>query len=291
MAYNTYFTKFPLVSYSNNVAIDITRKVKFVENSRQNPYLFFPYTIQHNERADQIADKTYDDPYYDWMIYLANEIVDPYYGYYLNETEFDNLLIKKYGSIENSFEKVMYWRNNWDLSDEITIAAFNALVPERKKYWTPVFRDERGVILSYKRKQNDWSFNTNRLVKYVVSGNHTFQYDEMVVIKDGSTVVGQGEIEYANKNNIILKNVQNTYNYIGTMSSRTGTSSVSITSATDIQGTGITPLELAYYSPVNAYEFEREKNEYNKTLILTRPEHAYDVNEYIEQLLEANVNQ
>lgn len=290
MTYNNYFTKFPITNYSNNAAIDITRKVKFVQSVRENPYIFFPYTIQNQERADHIADKFYKDPYFDWMLFLSNEIVDPYYGYYLNEKEFDNFLIKKYGSLENALEKVIFWRNNWHEAEDITISAYESLPPVRKKYFVPVFRDEKGVILGYKRKQNDWSFNTNRLVKYVVSGSHTFQYDEMVVIKNGSTVVGQGEIEYANGTTIILKSVQNTYNHIGTMESRTGSSSVSISSVTDIEGTGITALELSYYSPVTAYDFEKEKNEYNKSLIAIRPEHFYDVNEQITELLDINDN-
>jgi hypothetical protein len=289
MAYNSYFTKFPLISYNDKAAIDITRKVKFVQSVRQNPYVFFPYTIHNSERSDQIADRLYEDPYYDWMVYLSNEITDPYFEYYLTEEQFKLFLLKKYGSIENSQEKVISWRNNWEISDDITISAYNALVPERKKYWVPLYReDNKGVILAYTRKRNDWSHRTNRLVKYVISGSHTFKEDEMVTIKNGSTIVGQGEIEYANGTNIILKNVQNDYNFIGTMTSRTTNNSVTIVSSADISGCGINTLELSYYSPFSAYDYEQEKNEYNKTLILLRQDHVYDVNEEITNLLEVN---
>ena len=289
MAYNTYFTKFPLINYKNNAALDITRKVKFVESVRENPFMFFPYTINNFERLDQIANKLYEDSYYDWLIMISNNMVDPYYGNYLDDYQFQNFIIKKYGSIENSQEKIISWRNNWETSDSITISAYNSLAPERKKYWKPVYReDNKKVILNYSRKRNDWSHRTNKLVKYAVSGSHDFKQDEMVVIKNGSDIVGQGEIEYANGPNIILKNVLNDYNFVGIMSSRTTDNQVEIVSNLDILNSGINDLELSYYSPLFAYEYETELNEYNKTLILLRNEHSYDVNEKITNLLEVN---
>ena len=48
----TYFSKFPLISYSNSVAIDITKRVKLLDRVSGNPFAFFPYDISNGERAD-----------------------------------------------------------------------------------------------------------------------------------------------------------------------------------------------------------------------------------------------
>lgn len=297
MPIGSYFEKFPLIQYSNNAVVDITRKVKLVDSVKQNPYLFYPYTIQNMERPDQIADSVYENQYYDWMIYLSNEMIDPYYEYYLNFEEFDEFISSKYGSIVNAKEKVKYWRNNWELENELTISGYNSLLPNLKKYWVPEYRLNSNVVLSYKRKRVDWIYNINMLVNYTVSGNNSFVYDEMVVIKNGSnTIVGQGEIEYSKNSTIYLKNVQKVgnsnddYTLIGgTMSSRTGNSSVVITSSEIVNQSGINIEEQVYYSPVSAYEYEYEKNEYNKTLIMLRSENVYDVNSAVEDLIKQNV--
>lgn len=293
----SYFEKFPLINYSNNAVVDITRKVKFVESARENPYLFYPYTLKEGERPDVLANKVYDNQYYDWSIYISNEIVDPYYGYYLESEQFQEFVAKKYGSIELALERVIYWRNNWEVGNELTISGFNALTPSLKKYWIPEYRLNSNVIVSYKRKRSDWVFNTNKLVKYVISGSHNFRSGELVVVETlAGEIVGQGEIDYVNGTSLVLKNVQQVgdgpedYTLVGgTMRSRTTTSSVTIVSSSDIPGIGISNEELVYYSPVSAYDFELEKNEYNKTLILIRSENIYDINQKVEELFKQNV--
>ena len=78
-----YFDKFPLVYYSNNFVVDITRRVALLESVSTNPYAFYPYDIEDNERADQFCSRYYDDAYKSWVIYLGNKIADPYYEWYL----------------------------------------------------------------------------------------------------------------------------------------------------------------------------------------------------------------
>ena len=297
MPIGSYFEKFPLINYSNNAVVDITRKVRLVDSVKQNPYLFYPYTIKNMERPDQIANSNYDNQFYDWIVYLSSDIIDPYYGYYLNSEEFDEFVTTKYGSIVNAQEKVLYWRNNWELQNTLTISGYNTLLPNLKKYWVPEYRLNTNVILSYKRKKIDWIYNTNMIVNYSVSGNNSFVYDEMVVIKNGSNqIVGQGEIDFSKNSTIYLKNVQKVgdtnedYMLVGgTMSSRTTNSSVVIQSASIINNAGINIEEQVYYSPVSAYDYEYEKNEYNKTLILLKPENSYDVNSAVEALIRQNV--
>jgi hypothetical protein len=90
-----YFDKFPIITYSNTEVVDITRRVTMLDKTIQNPYVFYPYEIDSNERADQLSARYYEDQFKSWMIYLSNKIVDPYYEWYLSEDEFVNFIIKK----------------------------------------------------------------------------------------------------------------------------------------------------------------------------------------------------
>lgn len=91
-----YFKKLPQVSYNNVLVRDITRRVNFLKQTVENPYVFLPYTIQEGERAEDIAYHYYGDANYAWLVYLANNIVDPYNEWPMDEYVFNQYIIDKY---------------------------------------------------------------------------------------------------------------------------------------------------------------------------------------------------
>ena len=91
-----YFKKFPLVNYNNYAAINITERVVVTEESFRNPFIFYPYDLSEGQRPDQLADKYYNDQYLSWMLYMINQVEDPYYDWYLSEKDFQLFLCKKY---------------------------------------------------------------------------------------------------------------------------------------------------------------------------------------------------
>ena len=106
-----YFEKFPVISYSNNSVVDITKRAVLLDKVYNTPLAFFPYTIASEERADQFSYRYYEDPFQTWILYFSNKIVDPYYEWYLHENEFYDFMVKKYGSYYDSQQKVKYYRN------------------------------------------------------------------------------------------------------------------------------------------------------------------------------------
>ena len=126
-----YFSKFPKISYSNNYAVDITRRTVLSNKFSMSPYAFYPYDIVDEERADQFSGRYYKDQYQSWLIYITNEITDPYYGWYLTTSQFNELIEKKYGSIETSQRKIKYYRNNWQNVENISVSEYNALTDAR----------------------------------------------------------------------------------------------------------------------------------------------------------------
>jgi hypothetical protein len=91
-----YFDKFPDISYNNVLVKDVTKRVKFLKETLQDPYSFLPYTIKEGERAEDIAYHYYGDSNYTWLIYLANNIIDPYNEWPMDEYTFNQYLISKY---------------------------------------------------------------------------------------------------------------------------------------------------------------------------------------------------
>jgi hypothetical protein len=266
----TYFSKFPLTRYSNSVAIDITKRVKLLDRVSNNPFAFYPYDIANGERADNFSNRYYNDPYLSWLVYLSNNIVDPYYEWYLQHDELEELIIKKYGSIEQAKTKIKHYRNDWENKESLSLSGYNALPEQLKVYWRPVFTST--AIKEYKRVEQDWSFNTNKIVSYSVS-NTSFTHDEVCDIVFAPNQIGKGQVVQSSSNTVYIKSISGTYTTSNTVSisgssyiygreSQVNTVFTSVQTQADV----IPEEELVYYTPITYYDFEHEKNEYNRTI-------------------------
>jgi|SaaInlV_100m_DNA_5_1039725.scaffolds.fasta_scaffold00016_7 hypothetical protein len=102
-----YFRYYPQTQYAfANGSFTIEKSVKnislktsLINNLSQNdPYSFLRYTIRENEKAEDIADFYYDDPAMSWLVYFANDIVDPYTQWPKTYENFTEYFRKKYAS-------------------------------------------------------------------------------------------------------------------------------------------------------------------------------------------------
>ena len=91
-----YFENFPLINYDGKVVRDLSRRSKFREKLQADPYLFLPYTIKEGDKAEDIAYYYYGSTDYTWLVFLANNIIDPYHEWPLSQDQFELYLIKKY---------------------------------------------------------------------------------------------------------------------------------------------------------------------------------------------------
>jgi hypothetical protein len=92
----SYFQNFPVIEYQGKQVRDITRRNQFLKSISTNPMLFLPYTVSDDERAEDVALFYYGSVDYVWLVYLANNIVDPYHEWPMDELTFNNYLIEKY---------------------------------------------------------------------------------------------------------------------------------------------------------------------------------------------------
>lgn len=275
MTQDKYFDKFPIIQYGNNTVnnsvVDITKRVDLLNNISSNPYIFYPYDLAEYERADQFSHRYYSDAYKSWILYISNQIVDPYYEWYMRNNEFSEFIIKKYGSIQNAIQKIKYYRNNWQPSTEINPSGYNALTAYMKTFWEPVY-GVNSKIISYKRKEDDYIVNTNKIVTYSVS-NTEFINDEIVNIVFDTNNKGTGQIAKSGNNIVYIQHLSgtflsNTTVTIGPNSYIYGTESTvnTVFTSSSIVANNLHSEVEIYFSPVTYYQYEEEKNAFNRTI-------------------------
>jgi hypothetical protein len=77
-----------------------------------NLVYFTKYNIIGNERPDQVAEKYYSDPSFDWVILLSNNILDVRSEWPLDNNSFDSAMLDKYGSYENLHGGIHHYETN-----------------------------------------------------------------------------------------------------------------------------------------------------------------------------------
>lgn len=103
-----YFNNFNKVMYNGKLAINLLNRGKLNIEVLKSSTAFFPYELKEGDRIDNMAQFAFLDPFKDWVIAFSNEIVDPYYDWYLTSEQFTEHIKKKYGSIEEAQENVEY---------------------------------------------------------------------------------------------------------------------------------------------------------------------------------------
>lgn len=302
MSTNKYFDKFPIITYSNNQVVDITKRVAVLEKISSNPYVFYPYDIVADERAEQFSGRYYKDVYKSWILYLSNKIIDPYYEWYMTNSQFDQFITKKYNSIPEATQKIKYYRNNWEIykDDLISKSQYNALTTGQKNYWEPVFITY-DKISGYRRKQNDWVLGTNQIVRYTISASQyqfsTMNVDEIVDIQLSPTRLGSGQLlkTDSSNNQIFLQHVKGFYkpnievpiSGSSKIISEESNVTATITEIT-VVADNIPDDEKVYWDGVSYYDYEYEKNEYNKSIRVIDSDLSPTVVKNLKDLMKEN---
>lgn len=288
MSQDRYFDKFPLITYNQTNAVDITKRIVFLNYVLKNPYLFYPYEIDSNERAEQFSYRYYTDQYKSWVVYLSNEMIDPYYEWYLDDPTFNDFINKKYGNIDIANLKIKQYDCNWENANPISISQYNSLLPTLKRYWDADYQGSNKII-QYKRKQISQILNTNKMVQYTVVNSNGFINDEICKITDTyGNQIGQGQVVSVVNNIIYLQHISGTSvftdsNY--TINGQESKSTTIINSSLLIQD-NLLPEEEIYWSPVSYYQYEINKNAYNKTIKVLNNTYAKQIADNLTSILK-----
>jgi hypothetical protein len=110
-----YFKNFPVLPYpayvSNNrtyvLAKNILRRVAFSDRVNSES-AFIEYNIKDGERPEHIANRVYGNPNHHWLVLLANDITDPYYGWYMSQSTLEQYIQKAYYGVAVYFTETVF---------------------------------------------------------------------------------------------------------------------------------------------------------------------------------------
>ena len=150
--------------------------------------------------------------------------------------------------------------------ENIAVNYYDALPANLKKYWEPEY-GMNTTISHYKRIEQDWIVNTNKMVSYTINTNSTFIKDEICNINFSNNLKGKGQVVSFSNTMIYLQHLSENYVSLNTgyIVGKESGSNVSFSLATTVVS-NIPDEERIYWNPVTYLEYETEKNEYNKTV-------------------------
>lgn len=253
----SYFENIPNIEYNGKIVKNVFSRAQFSKDFKDKNNSLLNYSLKDGERADIIADKYYDDPDYSWLVWMSNNVVDPYYDLPLSENDFEAFIISKYGSVELAKSTIIHFRNNWEEDNiEMSITNYNLLSPNLKKYYNPNI-DYKNDVLSYRRKKKNWVVKTHRMISFDVDDSEGLSLEQRIVGTNFSFV-----IDSINGNNLIVKHAYG--NPTGLLPSTTSTVSSSIITL----ATPIPTDELFLWKAVSYYDYELELNEEKRNIKL-----------------------
>lgn len=269
-AYFDHFTirRFKSANGKEYLGKDISKRVAVFEKIKKENIGLVNYRVQDGQRADQVAWAYYGDDRLAWVVYLVNDIIDPWHDWPLASSELEDHITVKYGSLDRANEKILHWRTNWsEFENTITSTQYQALSGERKDYWKAVkgYGDD---ILYYERKKVDRTIITNKTMRINITNPDNYTFTPGDLVKDSLNSSINAEVQYVGTGFLIVKNVFGTWS--GTGSIVNG----SLNEATGATYDSVVVLKdnLAgasdYWEFVTAYQYEVDKNEQKKHIKL-----------------------
>ena len=276
-----YFDKLPTINYNGHTVKNILAKATLSNPSKNNKLLFYPYTMKEGERVDQISNYYYDNPGYTWLIWLTNNIVDPYYDMPLSINDLNKHIAVKYGSAEAAMRKVKCYRNNWySYADSYSLEYYNSLYYKFKKYFDPIVGSDYEII-GYKRKRHDDLVATNMTIDMTVSTTVGLKKGEEVYLGNN-----YGFITHVSDVYVTINNITGSFTEGDVLSGKESNVSFTILNINTTIPT-VAYEEAEYWEQVSFYDYEHELNEAKKIIKLLDARYKSQAEANLKNLLSS----
>jgi len=105
-----YVSRLPNAKISDYVRVkNFFKRAKLREDIFQELAFFERYTIEGDDRPDNVAFKVYDDSTYDWVVLLSNNILNIQSEWPLPQRDFDRFLLDKYGDYNTLYNGIHHY--------------------------------------------------------------------------------------------------------------------------------------------------------------------------------------
>ena len=123
-----YFSKFPIIrhqisgnrfkeAFKYTYAVDITSAARILKGVTQEIQVFDEYSVKDFEPPEIVAELLWGQSEWHWIVLLLNDIFHPS-DWVLSSREFEEMIVTKYGSVENAMGKIAVYRNE---NDEVVL--------------------------------------------------------------------------------------------------------------------------------------------------------------------------
>ena len=148
------FTYYPKIAYKVDdynflkaIDINVVTKLKdFLTQYRGISYQ--PYVVADGESPDFISYKFYEDPGYDWIIMLTNNVHSIYDDWPRNSETFKEYIIYKYGSLQNAMSTT---KNYYDADRNIIDVQEYTSLPSNRRNLETVYEYELQLNINKSR--------------------------------------------------------------------------------------------------------------------------------------------
>lgn len=279
-----YFRKFPLITYNGVPSVNIMKRIDFDQQSKLFLNNFYPYIIQEGETAQSIAHDYYRDVDFDWLIYLSNEIRDPYHDIAFDQYTFNRNIVKKYGSIEQSQKNINCYVSNGEYdSTIISETQYKALNSGQKKYWNPIYT--AFSLAGYERNKDRIYVTTNRVISLFFTAEQSsipFNVGEKISNGENTAIVAACTTSVVTLKHVVGNfNLNSNYNITGD----SNTVTINFEKYKLLQQ-NIPIDEEQYFKQYTDYELEFDINEQQREIVVLDESYASDINDKLTKALE-----
>jgi hypothetical protein len=133
-----YFSQHPAIRYDLfrdariQFVTDITTRPALLNLTAGLGLIYYDYLVKEGERPDTIAYKYYDDERYDWLVYLANAIHDPYFQWPMDSAAFAAYIRAQYGNASAAMQTIHHYEWIKEARRQTTLSTGDTvIVPEK----------------------------------------------------------------------------------------------------------------------------------------------------------------
>lgn len=180
-----YFKDFPKIRYDNELVIHAPIRFAFQKLIVDRDYDMWDYQIQDGQTCEYVADTYYKDGQLDWLIYLANRVIDPYHFWPLSNQQLVSYIEKKYGSLNNALST---WTDYKDADGTpINEIQYNPIANHTRincyEYEVKVNNDKRNIkiidssqVNRFKQALEDYLVRETNQLSYYLIHNPQFKF-------------------------------------------------------------------------------------------------------------------
>lgn len=151
MTPDLFFDKFPIIEYDGYTTRNIMLRIAIARSIVNRVDAFYPFVIKEDMRPDQVADMYYGSPNYAPLVWLSNDIIDPFFQWPLTDAQLNRVIIKRYGDLQTARGTIAYYKHPTKMY-HMTPTTYDNTDPDLLTDWTAVYAFDHEVAVNEARR-------------------------------------------------------------------------------------------------------------------------------------------